>query len=264
MTAPRADGSPPKIRIRNLHKSFGRNHVLRGVDMDVAEGESVVVIGGSGTGKSVLLKCILGLIDADTGSIQVDGEEVVGLRGRELDRIRKKIGMLFQNAALFDSLPVWENVTFGLLQTKQLTRKDAPEVARQKLSLVGLQPEVAHLFPAELSGGMKKRVGLARAIATDPEIIFFDEPTTGLDPIMGDVINDLIVESVQKLGATALSITHDMASARKIAHRIAMLYQGQIIWNGPVDAVDTTDNAHVQQFINGRAEGPIAMPVRQG
>jgi phospholipid/cholesterol/gamma-HCH transport system ATP-binding protein len=177
--------------------------------------------------------------------------------------VRKKIGMLFQNAALFDSLPVWENVTFGLIQTGALTRKQAPDVARDKLGLVGLRPEVAELFPAELSGGMKKRVGLARAIATDPEVVFFDEPTTGLDPIMGDVINDLIVDVVHRLGATALSITHDMASARKIAHRVAMIHEGRIVWSGPVADIDTTDNSYVRQFVNGRADGPIAMPVRQ-
>ena len=263
MTRTRHTSDHPKIRIRGLKKAFDDNHVLQGVDLDIQDGESVVVIGGSGTGKSVLLKCILGLLDADSGSLQVDGEEVIGMRGRDLDRVRKKIGMLFQNAALFDSLPVWENVTFGMLQTGALERADAPEVARQKLALVGLRPEVADLFPAELSGGMKKRVGLARAIATDPEIVFFDEPTTGLDPIMGDVINDLIVDGVHRLGATALSITHDMASARKIAHRIAMLHEGCIVWEGPVQQIDTTDNPYVQQFVHGRAEGPIAMPVRQ-
>jgi phospholipid/cholesterol/gamma-HCH transport system ATP-binding protein len=222
-----------------------------------------VVIGGSGSGKSVLLKCILGLLRPDSGQIEVDGEDITRMRGRDLDRVRKKIGMLFQNAALFDSLPVWENVTFGLIQTGALTRKQAPDVARDKLGLVGLRPEVAELFPAELSGGMKKRVGLARAIATDPEVVFFDEPTTGLDPIMGDVINDLIVDVVHRLGATALSITHDMASARKIAHRVAMIHEGRIVWSGPVADIDTTDNSYVRQFVNGRADGPIAMPVRQ-
>jgi len=264
MTTNRDAASQPKIRMRGLHKAFGSNHVLRGIDLDVAEGESLVVIGGSGSGKSVLLKCILGLLHPDAGRIEVDGEDITRMGGRDLDRVRKKIGMLFQNAALFDSLPVWENVTFGLIQTGALTRKRAPEVAREKLGLVGLRPDVADLFPAELSGGMKKRVGLARAIATDPEIVFFDEPTTGLDPIMGDVINDLIVDVVHRLGATALSITHDMASARKIAHHVAMIHEGGIVWTGPVDDIATTDNAYVQQFVNGRADGPINMPVRQG
>ncbi|RDD62427.1 ABC transporter ATP-binding protein [Ferruginivarius sediminum] len=263
MTPRSTNSQTPKIRVRGLSKSFGDNQVLRGLDLDVDEGESVVVIGGSGTGKSVLLKCILGILEPDSGSIEVDGEEVVGLRGGDMDRVRRKFGMLFQNAALFDSLPVWENVAFGMIQSEGVARKRARETAAEKLAAVGLRPEVADLFPAELSGGMKKRVGLARAIATEPEIVFFDEPTTGLDPIMGDVINSLIVEIVQKLGATALSITHDMASARKIAHRIAMLYEGRIIWNGATEEIDSTDNAYVQQFVNGRAEGPIEMPVRQ-
>ena len=251
----------PKIRIRGLHKAFGDKHVLRGLDLDVGVGESVVVIGGSGTGKSVLLKCILGLLEPDAGTIEVDGQNVVGLRGDEQDAVMRKFGMLFQNAALFDSLPVWENVAFGLIQGEGMQRALAKQIALEKLAAVGLGADVAELGPAELSGGMRKRVGLARAIATEPEIIFFDEPTTGLDPIMGDVINDLIVKCVHELGATALSITHDMASARKIAHRIAMLFEGKIIWAGPVAEVDRSGNAHVDQFINGRAEGPIRMAV---
>ncbi len=251
----------PKIRIRGLHKAFGDKHVLRGLDLDVGSGESVVVIGGSGTGKSVLLKCILGLLEPDAGTIEVDGQNVVGLRGEEQDAVMRKFGMLFQNAALFDSLPVWENVAFGLIQGEGMQRALAKQIALEKLAAVGLGADVAELGPAELSGGMRKRVGLARAIATEPEIIFFDEPTTGLDPIMGDVINDLIVKCVHELGATALSITHDMASARKIAHRIAMLFEGKIIWAGPVAEVDCSGNDHVDQFINGRAEGPIRMAV---
>ncbi len=251
-----------KIRVRGLHVAFGDNIVLRGLDLDVGVGQSVVIIGGSGVGKSVLLKCILGLVEPDRGSIEIDGQEVVGLGGRARDRVNAKIDMLFQGAALFDSLPVWENVAFGLIQTKRVERKDAREIAIQKLAQVGLGPDVADLWPAELSGGMKKRVGLARAIATDPEVIFFDEPTTGLDPIMGDVINDLIVKCVRGLGATALSITHDMASARKIADRIAMLFEGRIIWQGTVAEIDKSNNAHVDQFIHGRAEGPIQMKVR--
>ncbi len=252
----------PKIRIRGLHKAFGDKHVLRGLDLDVGKGESVVVIGGSGTGKSVLLKCILGLLEPDAGTIEVDGENVIGLRGEEQDAVMRKFGMLFQNAALFDSLPVWENVAFGLIQGEGMQRALAKQIALEKLAAVGLGTDVAELGPAELSGGMRKRVGLARAIATEPEIIFFDEPTTGLDPIMGDVINDLIVKCVHELGATALSITHDMASARKIAHRIAMLFEGKIIWAGPVAEVDRSGNDHVDQFINGRAEGPIRMAVQ--
>jgi phospholipid/cholesterol/gamma-HCH transport system ATP-binding protein len=253
--------APPKIRIRGLTKSFGANHVLRGLDLDIPDGGSMVVIGGSGTGKSVLLKCILGLIVPDAGSIQVDGEEKVGANGKTLTALRARIGMLFQGAALFDSLPVWENVAFGLMASQKIARADAKGRAIENLQKVGLAPGVADLYPAELSGGMKKRVGLARAICTAPEIIFFDEPTTGLDPIMADVINDLIRACVSDLGATALSITHDMGSVRKIADRVAMLYSGKIIWEGPVETIDASGNPHVDQFINGKAEGPIKVGV---
>lgn len=252
----------PKIRLRGVCKAFGPKKVLQGVDLDVAPGESVVIIGGSGTGKSVMLKCILGLLPVDAGTIEIDGEDVTHLSGRARERVNRKFGMLFQSAALFDSLSVWHNVAFGLIQGRHMGRVEAKKIAIEKLAEVGLGPEVADLSPAELSGGMRKRVGLARAIATDPEIIFFDEPTTGLDPIMGDAINDLIVKSVEHLGATALSITHDMASARKIAHRIAMLHEGRIVWQGPVETVDASGNDYVDQFIHGRAEGPIKMAVR--
>lgn len=248
---------PPKIAIRGLHKSFGPKKVLQGLDLDVPAGRSLVVIGGSGTGKSVLIKCILGLLQPDAGSIRVDGTEVVGADQETLDRLRAKFGMLFQGAALFDSLPVWENVAFGLLATKRASRAEGRERAVRTLGMVGLTPEVASLMPAELSGGMQKRVGLARAIAHEPEIIFFDEPTTGLDPIMADVINELIVRCVKQIGATALSITHDMSSVRKIADRVAMLYGGRIVWEGPVEAIDRSGSAYVDQFIHGRAEGPI-------
>jgi phospholipid/cholesterol/gamma-HCH transport system ATP-binding protein len=253
---------PSKIEIRGLHKAFGPKHVLNGLDLEVGAGESVVVIGGSGSGKSVTLKCVLGLIQADKGSIKVDGEEVVGLRGAERERILRKFGMLFQGSALFDSLRVWENVAFGLIQGRGMERDQAKEVALRKLGAVGLGPEVGELGPAELSGGMQKRVALARAIATEPEIIFFDEPTTGLDPIMADVINGLVRKCVSDLGATALSITHDMASARKIGDRIAMIYDGRILWSGRVQDIDDSGNEYVEQFIHGRAEGPIKMPVR--
>jgi phospholipid/cholesterol/gamma-HCH transport system ATP-binding protein len=252
----------PKIRIRDLHKAFGRKVVLDGVDLDVGDGESVVIIGGSGTGKSVTLKCILGLMVPDSGSIQVDGAEVIGMRGAEREEVNRKFGMLFQGSALFDSLPVWENVAFGLLAEHRCTRREARDIATQKLAQVGMPEEVGDLSPAELSGGMQKRVSLARAIATDPEIIFFDEPTTGLDPIMADVINNLIIKCVRELGATALSITHDLVSARKIADRIAMLHGGKIIWAGPPSEIDKSDNEYVDQFIHGRAEGPIKMAVR--
>jgi phospholipid/cholesterol/gamma-HCH transport system ATP-binding protein len=259
---PREPVMTPKIRIRDLHKSFGPKRVLDGIDLEVRRGESVVVIGGSGTGKSVLLKCILGIMQPEQGSIEIDGVEVTGLSRRAREEVMHKFGMLFQGAALFDSLPVWENVAFGLLHVKKLDRAAAKQRATEVLGRVGLPAEVADLAPAELSGGMQKRVGLARAIATEPEILFFDEPTTGLDPIMADVINQLIARSVRELGATAVSITHDLASARKIAHRIAMLYQGKIVWQGPVAEIDHSGNPYVDQFIHGRAEGPIKLDVR--
>jgi len=252
----------PKIRIRGLSKAFGPKVVLDGVDLDVQRGESMVIIGGSGSGKSVTLKCVLGLIEPDAGSIAIDGEEVVGAKTRERERVNRQFGMLFQGAALFDSLPVWENVAFGLLAQKRAERAGAKAIAVAKLAQVGLGADVGDLFPAELSGGMLKRVALARAIAADPEIIFFDEPTTGLDPIMADVINGLIAKTTREVGATALSITHDMASVRKIADRVAMLYAGKIVWVGPVADIDRSGNPYVDQFIHGRAEGPIKMAVR--
>jgi len=254
--------APPKIAVRGLHKSFGEKAVLRGIDLEVGVGESVVVIGGSGNGKSVTLKCILGLLQPESGSIAIDGEETVGKHGADRERIIRKFGMLFQGAALFDSLKVWENVAFGLIEGRGVERKAAREIALRKLGAVGLGPEVGELWPAELSGGMQKRVGLARAIAVEPEIIFFDEPTTGLDPIMGDVINELIKKCVGELGATALSITHDLVSARRIADRIAMIHEGRIIWAGKVDELDHSGNPYVEQFIHGRAEGPIKMELR--
>jgi phospholipid/cholesterol/gamma-HCH transport system ATP-binding protein len=220
------------------------------------------VIGGSGTGKSVLLKCVLGILEPDRGSILIDGQEVVGAARGVREEVMQKFGMLFQGAALFDSLPVWENVAFGLLNVQRLGRGEARERAIETLGQVGLGADVADLWPAELSGGMQKRVGLARAVAAQPEILFFDEPTTGLDPIMADVINELIARSVRHLGATAISITHDMASARKIADRIAMLYQGRLIWQGPVAAIDQSGNPYVDQFIHGRGEGPIKLDIR--
>ncbi len=256
------DDTHPKIRLAGVHKSFGHKAVLRGVDLDVGAAESLVVIGGSGTGKSVMLKCILGLLTPDRGSIAIDGQETVGVAGSDRVRLMSKFGMLFQGAALFDSLTVWQNVAFGLIQGRGMARREARRIAMDKLAAVGLGPEVALLHPAELSGGMQKRVALARAIAAEPEIIFFDEPTTGLDPIMADVINELIVKCVRQLGATALSITHDMASTRKIADRVAMLHEGRIIWAGPVGEIDRSGNPYVEQFINGHADGPIQMQVR--
>ena len=252
-----------KISLRGVTKSFGPNKVLRGIDLEVTPGKSMVVIGGSGTGKSVLLKCILGLMQPDDGSIKIDGVETVELGDNGRSQVMRKFGMLFQGGALFNSLRVWENVAFGPIQSDGMPPDKAREVAINKLGNVGLGPEIGELFPSELSGGMQKRVALARAIAREPEIIFFDEPTTGLDPIMADVINDLIVKCVSDLGATAVSITHDMASARKIGHRIGMLHEGRLIWQGPVADIDRSGNAYVDQFIHGRAEGPIQMQVRK-
>jgi phospholipid/cholesterol/gamma-HCH transport system ATP-binding protein len=252
----------PKIAVRGLRKSFGPKLVLDGVDLAVATGESLVVIGGSGSGKSVLAKCILGLLRPDAGSIEIDGREMTTLSTAERERAMTSFGMLFQGGALFDSLPVWANVAFGLIQGRRVERRRARDIAMAKLAAVGLGPDVGDLMPAELSGGMQKRVALARAIAAEPAIMIFDEPTTGLDPIMGDVINELIVKCVRDLGATAISITHDMASAHKIADCIAMLYGGRLIWEGPVGTIATSGNPYVDQFIHGRADGPIQMEVR--
>jgi len=253
----------PKIELRGVKKRFGPKIVLDGVDLVVNEGDSLVIIGGSGSGKSVTIKCVLGIIRPDSGTILVDGEDVTHISGVKREAQLRKFGMLFQGGALFDSLPVWENVAFGLIQGRGVSRKAARAIALEKLARVGLGAEVANLSPAELSGGMQKRVGLARAIAADPEIIFFDEPTTGLDPIMADVINDLIRSTVHDLGVTAVSITHDLASARKISNRIAMLYKGKIIWDGATKDIDHSGNPYVDQFILGSAVGPIKMEVRR-
>ncbi|MCA3457481.1 MAG: ATP-binding cassette domain-containing protein [Rhodobacter sp.] len=244
------------IALRQVTRSFGRNAVLRGVSLDIPSGQSMVIIGGSGTGKSVLLKCILGLVRPDGGTITLDGQDVTKV---ERDAFLARFGMLFQGGALFDSMRVWENVAFRLLRggAKQ-SKAEARDRAIEKLRRVGLTPDVADLYPAELSGGMQKRVGLARAIAAEPEIIFFDEPTTGLDPIMAGVINALIREIVTEMGATAITITHDMSSVRAIADKVAMLHAGVIQWTGSVGELDTTPDPYVQQFIHGRAEGPIA------
>ncbi|MEL6608651.1 MAG: ATP-binding cassette domain-containing protein [Pseudomonadota bacterium] len=241
------------ISLSDIHKSFGTNPVLRGVNLDIARGTSMVIIGGSGTGKSITLKCILGLIAPDRGTITVDSTDVTR---QPRDAFLARFGMLFQGAALFDSLPVWQNVAFRLLRDSH-SRRDARDIAIEKLRRVGLTPDVADRYPAELSGGMQKRVGLARAIAADPEIIFFDEPTTGLDPIMAGVINDLIREIVSEMGATAITITHDMSSVRAIADNVAMLHAGRIQWTGPIADLDATDDPYVRQFVGGHAEGPI-------
>jgi len=253
----------PKIRLRGLCKSFGDKLVLDGIDLDVAAGSSMVVIGGSGSGKSVLIKCILGLIEPDSGTIEIDGVDVLRQDRSTREATRRKIGMLFQNGALFDSLPVWENVAFGLLAQKRCTRAEARHKAGEVLAQVGLAESVGDLQPSELSGGMQKRVGLARAIAAQPDILFFDEPTTGLDPIMGAVIDGLIVDCVKKMGSTAIAITHDMLSARRIGDRAAMLHKGRIVWEGLASDLMNTGNAMVDQFTHGRREGPIQMELRK-
>ncbi len=253
----------PKIRIRGLRKSFGTKLVLDGVDLDVMAHTSMVVIGGSGTGKSVLLKCVLGLMEPDAGRIEIDGRDILAMPRAEREAVRGRIGMLFQNGALFDSAPVWENVAFGLLAQRKVTRREARARAAELLADVGLAPGVGDLYPAELSGGMQKRVALARAIAARPEIIFLDEPTTGLDPIMGAVIDGLIVDCVKRLGSTAIAITHDMASARRIGDCVAMLNKGRIVWSGPASELMESGNPEVEQFTHGRREGPIQMELRR-
>lgn len=249
----------PKFALKNLHKSFGHKHVLQGVDLEVFPGESMVIIGGSGSGKSVLLKCLLGLLHADRGSIHMDGQEVLKESLVQQEARLQDIGVVFQGSALFDSLTVWENVAFRLIHAHHMDRKKAKEIALDKLASVGLSESVAALSPAEISGGMQRRVALARAIATQPHILFFDEPTAGLDPIFSSVINGLIRRCVQDLGATAITITHDMNSARHVGDRIAMLYDGKIIWCGPAHEIDNCDNPYVQQFIKGLPTGPIQL-----
>ena len=247
----------PIIKLSNITKTFGDKTILNNLDLQVNKGESLVIIGGSGTGKSVTLKCILGLLKIDSGSINIFDRDIEKSSINEKQEILKKIGMLFQGSALFDSLNVWQNISFGLIKGKRIKQSLAKEIAIEKLTQVGLKEDIANLYPSELSGGMQKRVALARAIATDPEIIFFDEPTTGLDPIMANVINDLINNIVRKIGATALSITHDIESAKKIADKISMLHEGKIIWTGLSSELEKTNNKHVKQFIHGKTEGPI-------
>ncbi len=246
-----------KIALSDIHKSFGPKDVLRGVNLEVETGQSVVVIGGSGSGKSVMLKSILGLLTPESGSIKIDGQETLGVARRHRAHIDNQIGMLFQNGALFDSLPVWKNVAFRAIQNDGMGEADARDLAVDALKRVELGPELLDLSPASLSGGMHKRVGLARAIASKPEIIFFDEPTTGLDPIMTDVINHLIRDCARELGATTMTITHDMTSVRAIADKTALLYKGEIIWQGTTEQLEASDDPFLNQFINGLPYGPI-------
>lgn len=246
-----------KIIVSNLKKNFGEKQVLKSIDLQVNKGESLVILGGSGSGKSVLIKIIAGIIMPSFGSITIDGVETASISDSSRDKLMAKFGFLFQGGALFDSLTVWENVSFRLTNSQKINKKQAREIAIEKLRLVGLSEKTADLFPSELSGGMQKRASLARAIASNPEIIFFDEPTTGLDPIMADVINDLIIANSKQLGATTITITHDMNSARKIADKIAMLYEGRIIWFGNVKEMYSSGNSYLDQFIHGRADGPI-------
>ena len=247
----------PILSLQNVEKRFGKNHVLRGVTLDVQPGQSVVVIGGSGSGKSVMLKNALGLMTPDSGQILFNGEDVTSSRGKARAKMRERVGMLFQSGALFDSLTVWENVAFRLVHSGVTSRTKAKDRAIETLRKVRLGPDVADLYPAEISGGMQKRVSLARSIISKPDLIFFDEPTTGLDPITADAINDLILEQVRGLGAAAVTITHDMSSARKVADDVAMLFEGRIIWRGPASTVDNSGNPYVDQFVHGRADGPI-------
>ena len=253
----------PKIELKGVKKRFGSKVVLDGIDLTIEAGSSLVIIGGSGSGKSVTIKCILGILAPDAGKIFVDGVDVTHARGRARDAQLKKFGMLFQGAALFDSLPVWENIVFGLLAQRRIARADGHERAAEFLAQVGLAASVGDLYPSELSGGMQKRVALARAIAARPDIMFFDEPTTGLDPIMGAVIDDLVVDCVKQLGSTAVAITHDIASARRIGDAAAMIHRGRIIWSGPAAQLTESGNAEVDQFTHGRREGPIQMELRR-
>lgn len=250
------------IRLEGVRKSFGPNRVLRGVDLEIRTGETLTIIGGSGTGKSVALKLMVGLMRPDSGRIWVDDAELSGLDETKLSAVQGKFGFLFQGAALFDSLTVAENVLFGVRNLRKDLLDGADGLVEKTLALVGLKPEVAALKPAELSGGMKKRVGLARAIAHQPAYIFYDEPTTGLDPIMSDVINDLIVDLKEKLKVTSIVVTHDMKSAFKVSGRIAMLYEGKIVATGTPAEFQSTDNPLVKQFVTGSSHGPIQMPVR--
>ena len=256
--------STPKIELAGVTKSFDGKQVLRGVDISVDAEESLCIIGTSGCGKSVSLKCLLGLIVADGGSIKIDGQEILGANRKKLEAVRRRFGMTFQFGALFDSLPIWQNVTFRLVQSQKLSRDEARQIAKDTITQLGLAPDVIDQYPAELSGGMQKRVALARAIADKPEILLFDEPTSGLDPITGGVIDSLIIDAVKRLGATAITISHDMASVRRIADKVAMIHNGVIIWCGPVDKMDDSGVPEVHQFVHGLADGPLTRSAQKG
>ena len=257
-----APGSPPKIALDYVAKAFGDKQVLRDISLTVAAEESLAIIGTSGCGKSVTLKCLLGLLTADSGSITVDGQELLGASRADLEAVRRRFGMTFQFGALFDSLPIWENVTFRLRQKTKMSKNAARDIAAETITQLGLAAHVIDQFPAELSGGMQKRVALARAIADKPEILLFDEPTSGLDPITGGVIDRLIIDSVRRLGATAITISHDMASVRRIADKVAMVHNGVIIWNGPASQMDNTGIAELDQFVHGQADGPLTLAAQ--
>ena len=256
--------STPKIELAGVTKSFDGKQVLRGVDISVDAEESLCIIGTSGCGKSVSLKCLLGLIVADGGSIKIDGQEILGANRKKLEAVRRRFGMTFQFGALFDSLPIWQNVTFRLVQSQKLSRDEARQIAKDTITQLGLAPDVIDQYPAELSGGMQKRVALARAIADKPEILLFDEPTSGLDPITGGVIDSLIIDAVKRLGATAITISHDMASVRRIADKVAMIHNGVIIWCGHVDKMDDSGVPEVHQFVHGLADGPLTRSAQKG
>lgn len=253
--------APVRIQVRDLRLAFGSTTVLGGVDLDIRDGENLVLIGTSGSGKSVLLKCILGLLRPDAGSITLDGREITGLGETAREALMRRFGVLFQRGALFDSLPVWRNVAFGLIEARAMSRRRAKAVALSKLAAVGLDAAVAELMPAELSGGMQKRVALARSIAADPEFLLLDDPVAGLDPILTGTIDKVILKCIRDLGVTALSITQDMASVRRLADRIAMIDQGRIVWTGPAATVDHSGNPYVDQFVHGRREGPIRLDL---
>ena len=252
----------PKIEMQNVAKAFGDNQVLRDVSLSVAAEESLAIIGTSGCGKSVTLKCLLGLLRADSGSIRVEGQELIHATRADFESVRRRFGMTFQFGALFDSLPIWENVTFRLRQRQRLSKTESRAIAAETITHLGLAAHVIDQYPAELSGGMQKRVALARAIADKPEVLLFDEPTSGLDPITGGVIDRLIIDSVRRLGATAITISHDMASVRRIADKVAMVHNGTIIWCGPASEMDDTGIAEVDQFVHGHADGPLTRAAK--